>query len=287
MEKNDGYRIVHYSSRDCPNDVLRATADFYTYIFNNASDHFFVHRGTGAGLGRSDIPELAGSDEGYVPNAVLKGLHAQIYDGKGYGLWHHGEVVLKNIKRKLGRDGQLVVLINRSNDQIGGFSFGRRCTLEEALRTEEWIDPYVYSDLSQKERFERDGTLFLKGINDFLDIRKGNGYRYDRADLDTPVYCWNATGIAPELQGKGHMRAINDLFFRSIPKEWGDLLLLGEASDKKAGPDARQRPTNLEQFQRVGGAETIMELDRDLYLIGAPVERFVEGFIKQTGTGNL
>jgi hypothetical protein len=286
MEKNNGYRIVRYSSRDCPEDVLRATADFYTYIFNNASDHFFVHRETGAALGRSEIPELAGSGDGYVPNTVVNRLHTEIYDGKGYGLWHHGEVVLKNIKRKLGRDGQLVLLINVQRDnQIGGFSFGRRCTLMEALSTEEWLDPYVYSDLPQKERFKREGALFLKGINDFLANHRTNVYRYDKVALDTPVYCWNAAGIAPGLQGKGHVRGINDLFFRSIPKGWGNLLLLGEASDKKVGPDARQRPTNLEQFQRVGGAETIMELDRDLYIIGAPVETFVEGFIKKTGTG--
>lgn len=279
--ENDNYKIVHYSSADCTEDILRATAGFYTYIFNNASDHFFVHRETGASLGRLDIPELAGSDSGYIPNTVLNKLHTEIYNAKGYELWHHEDVVLQNIKRKLSRDGQLVLLINvQLNDQIQGFSFGRRCTLIEALRTEEWLNPYVYSDISQKEQFKRDKTLFLKKINGFLATSKTNVYAYNKVSLDTLVYCWNAAGIAPELQGKGYVKSINDVFFRSIPKDWGELLQLGEASDKKVGANAKHRPTNLEQFQKIG-AKTIMKMDEDLYLIGAPIEKFVEGFIKK------
>lgn len=281
MERNDKYKIVRYTSESCPEEILTATAAFYTFIFNNASGHFFVHRDTGASLGRRDITELAVFDRSYVPNAVLKRLHAEIYDRNGYSLWHGTEITLKNIQRKLCRDGQLVVLVDaETGTQVHGFSFGRRCTLIEALRTEEWLHPYVYSEIAKDERFQRDEALFIERINTFLKSQKPGVYNYNKVALDTPVYCWNAAGLAPELQGNGYMRDMNDVFFRSIPKEWGGLLFLGEASTKKMGSATKKRGTNLEQFQQVG-AEKIMKISEDLYLIGAPVEKFAEGFIRK------
>lgn len=281
MEKNDDFKIIRYTSKDCPEKVLRATAYFYIYIFNNASDHFFVHRKTKNYLGRSDIPELQDHDAGYVTNDVLNKLYTEKYKDKGYAFWHEPEQTFENIKRKLSSDGQLVLLINEKlNNRIYGFSFGRKCTAIEALNDEEWIDPYIYSNLSQEERITRDKTHFLEKINDFLAVHKSKAYRYKSIEVDTPVYCWNAAGIAPELQGNGYVRRINDLFFRSIPEEWGNLLQLGEASDKKEGPTYENRPTNLDKFQSIG-AEKIMKMGEDLYLIGAPVKSFVQGLIKQ------
>lgn len=277
------YELRTYFSEDITAEIIAETSAIYRYVFNNSSNHFFINQQTEAVLSKADIPELWVYGKQYVPNEVIDDLYAQKYRSLGYEYWHDPAITTRKIHEKLQRDGLLVLARELGTDAVKGFAFGWKAPLIEVLTSEEWVHPYAYSKLKDDHRFERDINEVLGAINDcltrhklfvpyLLNLPRG------KMELTTPIYCWNALGVTPDLWGNGHVHAINQTFLRAIPTEYAETLLqIVEGTSKVEG---NRKLSNLEMFTRKGDAKKVAQLGSHTWLVLAPLKSFIDGFSK-------
>jgi hypothetical protein len=183
---------------------LRELSDCFRWIFINSLGQYCFYPSEGKPI---SAHELMGVDRGeMIPLEALDSADLSRWPHPTTGelpvFWHDPEITFEAIRKKLHRKGQVSLLRDSSTQSLKGFVFGYFSTVAEAFEEEEWEHPHRYSAVKDP-RFYRDPNHFIRKINQAIRQHPDRFKTEQVLVAESPVYVFNAWGLAPECRNKG------------------------------------------------------------------------------------
>ncbi len=224
--RNGRYRLESWNTSDLSPKTIREMSDFFRYIFSNSEDHswgqyaccpdcdLIIPASDVFSNGDIDVPIETIDNECLLPDCNECGSQTYLHQDP--------ERTFKLLSEKFSHPGWTILLRDQEHgDKLAGMVFGYVATLEEAFKSEEWKDPYLYSDIP--------GELRAKNLREFAPFQREFLSSCDLSTADTPMIILNCMAIDRKLaRGLGLFSNLADRFLQSIPKNKRNMPIVSE-----------------------------------------------------------